>query len=305
MDGEKQGAGRAYRILTVLMALLILGSVPLLLSVRKVRSETAEAAAAAEAVRASLEEELSQVRFSIAETEERIDRLNSLTEEIEKARAGYFENASRLEEMVENGETELKIAYLTFDDGPYEITDRYLDVLEDYGILATFFERWRDWDYYECIFRRVAASGHTIGNHSYTHDIHGSLYQSVDSFMEDILRNREFIQEHLGITTHVLRFPGGSGASGSLKQGIIEELRKEGYAYVNWNSATLDGMYELSAAEYRDNVLDKTGGRKFLVVLMHDYSKNTLTALPEIIEGLQDQGYVFLPLFYESLAVNR
>lgn len=305
MDGEKQGAGRAYRILTVLMALLILGSVPLLLSARKVRSETAEAATAAEAVRASLEEELSQVRFSIAETEERIDRLNSLPEEIEKARAGYFENASRLEEMVENGETELKIAYLTFDDGPYEITDRYLDVLEDYGILATFFERWRDWDYYESIFRRVAASGHTIGNHSYTHDIHGSLYQSVDSFMEDILRNREFIQEHLGITTHVLRFPGGSGASGSLKQGIIEELRKERYAYVNWNSATLDGMYELSAAEYRDNVLDKTGGRKFLVVLMHDYSKNTLTALPEIIEGLQDQGYVFLPLFYESLAVNR
>jgi peptidoglycan/xylan/chitin deacetylase (PgdA/CDA1 family) len=38
---------------------------------------------------------------------------------------------------------------------------------------------------------------------------------------------------------------------------------------------------------------------------MHDYSKETLKALPEIIEGLEEQGYIFLPLFYESLAVNR
>ncbi|MBR3251880.1 MAG: hypothetical protein IKF80_09240, partial [Erysipelotrichaceae bacterium] len=61
----------------------------------------------------------------------------------------------------------------------------------------------------------------------------------------------------------------------------------------------------LSPQEYRDNVLNNTNGKKLLVVLMHDYSDNTLIALPEIIEGLEEQGYFFLPLFYESEAMNR
>ena len=241
----------------------------------------------------------------IGELETAIEKVKGLPKQAETARQRFFDEAEKLEEMVQNGETDLKIAYLTFDDGPYEITEQYLDVLEKYGILATFFQRGRDWDTFGQTYIRVARSGHTIGNHTFSHQIRGGIYRSVQAFMDDVIKNRTFIYEKLGITTDVLRFPGGSGTAGSLKQDIIEELRKEGYAYVNWNSATMDGMYDLSAEEYRDNVLDKTGGRKFLVVLMHDYNRNTLKALPEIIEGLESQGYVFLPLFYESLAVNR
>ncbi len=305
MDAEKQRTGRDHRLLNVLMALLILGSLPLHLSLKRKSSELETRLTEAEAEAESLRTEIASVASETTAIEERIAWLNRLPEEVEEARAGFFRNASELEAMVDSGETDIKIAYLTFDDGPYEITDSYLDVLERYGILATFFERGRDWDYYQDIYRRVAASGHTIGNHSYSHNIHGGLYHSVQSFMDDILKNRRFIEEHLGITTEVLRFPGGSSTARGLKSGIIEELRKERYAYVDWNSATMDGMYDLSADEYRDYVLDRTGEKKFLVVLMHDYNANTLKALPEIIEGLREQGYVFLPLFYESLAANR
>ena len=38
---------------------------------------------------------------------------------------------------------------------------------------------------------------------------------------------------------------------------------------------------------------------------MHDYSYNTYLALPDIIEGLQAKGFIFLPLFYESAKIKK
>lgn len=305
MEERDKGDRRYHQFLIPVIAVLILCmTMQFAYEIRRQRKLSKElelAVSELDAVRVRKE----NAEISLTELEDRIGSVRRLPEEEEEARRQFFRKAQELEEMVQNGETDVRIAYLTFDDGPYELTDRYLDVLDDYGVLATFFQRGRDWDEYGEIYTRVAHSGHTVGNHTFSHKIRGGIYRSVQSFMDDVLKNRDFIEEHLGITTHVLRFPGGSGTAGSLKQGIIEELRKEGYAYVNWNSATLDGMYDLSADEYRDNVLYKTGDRAFLVVLMHDYNKETLKALPEIIEGLQEQGYVFLPLFYESLAVNR
>ena len=116
--------------------------------------------------------------------------------------------------------------------------------------------------------------------------------------------NRKFIYDRYGYTTDIMRFPGGSNTSNLIPQ-IKEELKKINYGWVDWNSETGDGRIVLSPEEYRDNVLNNTNDRKFLVVLMHDYSDNTLIALPEIIEGLQKQGYIFLPLFYDSIVVNK
>lgn len=305
MDSGRQGDRRAHRLLIPVLLMLLIGMTALLISeIRQNESMRAELRSIL-AESDSIREQKVCIDTEIEKLRKSIETVKNLPQEAETARQKFFEDASRLEKMVRDGNTDIKIAYLTFDDGPYEITDRYLDVLEMYGVLATFFQRGRDWNEYGAIYRRVALSGHTIGNHTYSHQIRGGIYRSVQTFMDDVLKNRKYIEENLGITTQVLRFPGGSGTAGSLKQGIIEELRKEGYAYVNWNSATMDGMYDLSADEYRDNVLNRTNGREFLVVLMHDYSKETLKALPEIIEGLEEQGYVFLPLFYESLAVNR
>ncbi|MBO7697711.1 MAG: polysaccharide deacetylase family protein [Erysipelotrichaceae bacterium] len=225
----------------------------------------------------------------------------------------FFRLAMELEEKVTSGQSDKKIAYLTFDDGPYRMSYKFLDILDEYDVPATFFylkkcaeEGFRDEWIYDEVYRRVLRSGHTLGNHSASHQLkEDSIYSSVERFMNDIEDNRKFILDRYGYTTEVMRFPGGTGTAGSRYYGIVEELRKIHYAWVDWNSATGDGGMILSPAEYRDNVLNNTGDKKLLVVLMHDYSENTLAALPEIIEGLSDQGYVFLPLFYESQAVNR
>ena len=225
----------------------------------------------------------------------------------------FFEMAKEFENRVVNGQTDKKIAYLTFDDGPYRMSYKFLNVLDEYDVPATFFylkkceeEGFRDEWIYDEVYKRVIGSGHTLGNHTASHQLgQGGIYSSVERFISEIEDNRKFIEDRYGYTTEVMRFPGGTPTAGSRFGPIVEELRKIHYAWVDWNSATGDGGRVLSPQEFRDNVLDNTNGIKLLVVLMHDYSDNTLIALPEIIEGLADQGYYFLPLFYDSQAMNR
>jgi len=292
--------GKLKRILAaVIAAAAVLLAFEVMVIHRDVlRAETAQSSIAEAADRCSaVSDEIKRLEYDI-------EIYSDLPAAIEGVRDEFFRNASELERRVQSGETGVKIAYLTFDDGPYDLTRGYLEVLAKYEVLATFFQRGRDWDRFGEIYRLVYAGCHTMGNHTYSHKIRRGIYTSVDAFMDDLLKNREYLQEKLGVTTEVMRFPGGSNTAGKYKQGIIARLKDEHYAYVDWNGATGDGMYDLTADEYRDNVLNRTGD-KLLVVLMHDYNSNTLAALPEIIEGLRTRGYVFLPLFYESLAVNR
>lgn len=239
-----------------------------------------------------------------------------LENKVSETKNNYFIKAKQLEDKVLNDETDLKIAYLTFDDGPYYKSHSFLDVLEEYDVPATFFYLMKgpengyeeEFEYcYDSVYRRIIESGHTLGNHTASHKLGpGGVYTSVDTFINDIIKNRNFIYDHYGYTTTVMRFPGGSETPREeVLYPIIDELVELGYGYVDWNSATGDGGRLLSPEQYRDNVLDNTDDKKILVVLMHDYSSNTLIALPEIIEGLSDQGYIFMPLFNESVMVKK
>ncbi|MBR2810496.1 MAG: polysaccharide deacetylase [Solobacterium sp.] len=234
--------------------------------------------------------------------------LSNIEERIPEKKQEFHDLCRQLEEAVIADETDAKIAYLTFDDGPYtDTTPKYLDVLEEKNVLATFFQLGKPSEQYDPIYRRVYETGHTIANHTYSHRIKDGIYRSVDAFINDVIRNREFIENKLGYTTNILRFPGGSETAAymGVKNGIVERLRELGYGYVDWNIMTGDGTTWMTPQAYRDNILLHTDGRKILVVLMHDYSPNSLIALPEIIDGLREQGYTLLPLFYESSMVIK
>lgn len=55
---------------------------------------------------------------------------NNIEEETNKLYEEYTDNINKLENMIVKKETKAKIAYLTFDDGPYDQTQKYLDVLK-------------------------------------------------------------------------------------------------------------------------------------------------------------------------------
>ena len=74
--------------------------------------------------------------------------------------------------------------YLTFDDGPSANTEHLLDILDAYGVKATFFVTNCNEDYTWCI-GEIARRGHTVGIHSATHD-YNAIYQSEEAYFADL-----------------------------------------------------------------------------------------------------------------------
>ena len=65
---------------------------------------------------------------------------------------------------------EPKCVYLTFDDGPIpEVTPWVLDILDQYGVKATFFMVGDNVRKHPDIYRMVVERGHRIGNHTFNH----------------------------------------------------------------------------------------------------------------------------------------
>jgi len=61
-------------------------------------------------------------------------------------------------------------AALTFEDGPYpQSTPELLDVLDEFGVSATFFLIGEQAAQHPELVREIARRGHTLGNHTYHH----------------------------------------------------------------------------------------------------------------------------------------
>ena len=88
-------------------------------------------------------------------------------------------------EFPDKMESENKIAYLTFDDGPSSNTFEILDILDDKNVRATFFivgsAITREG---EGALRRMVNEGHVIGIHTYSH-LCNEIYCSVERFLDD------------------------------------------------------------------------------------------------------------------------
>lgn len=244
--------------------------------------------------------------------EKEISDLNNIDNNITKLKEEYFENIKKLEDEIISGKSNKKIAYLTFDDGPYYKTYQFLDVLDKYNVNATFFtiglgkEKCLDNRKEDCrkLYKEIVKRGNTIANHTYSHLIWNGLYSSPESFIAQIKKQEELVKSESGVVTRIARFPGGSSTAGSKKNAIIELLRKNGYGWVDWTAQDGDGA-ELSGKDEAWNNFTSSIDSNIEVVLFHDYNDITLQILPEAIEYLQNKGYIILPLFYESNMVNK
>lgn len=232
--------------------------------------------------------------------DEEINFYQNIDTEINNKYEEYYNNISLLEQKILNNETDVKIAYLTFDDGPYDLTYQVLDTLKANNVRATFFVLGKSG--VEDRYQRIVNEGHTLANHTYYHNISGGLYDSVDSFISQVKGLEDYLYGITGYRTTLVRFPGGSPTAGSLKDGIIEQLHNNGYNYVDWTSETGDGSSKKLALKdtwtwYQDTTRDKN----IIVLLMHDYNYSTFNNLQRIIDDLRDRGFIFLPLNNKSV----
>lgn len=248
-----------------------------------------------------------------ANNQSKSDHLSAMYKEVEdvdvslkEAKDSYFELAIEADKRAREG-ANFKVCYLTFDDGPYsKTTPLFLDVLKEKNVLGTFFVLKKD--NLDDLYKRIRDEGHTLANHTASHKIKNGIYRSEDAFIEDIKENDDFIYNLLGVKMDVMRFPGGSPQatySGLNKSSLVNKLVDMGYGYIDWTLTTGDGEANLSPDEFLHNVVDKSGNYNVITVLMHDYSKNTALCLGDMIDILREQGYIFLPLSYNSSAVRK
>lgn len=190
--------------------------------------------------------------------------------------------------------------YLTFDDGPSNLTLDILDILKEEGVKATFFVTGQS-DSNNYIIKRAYDEGHTIGLHTYSHE-YSYVYSSVDNYFADLNRISNKVENIIGKKTNIIRFPGGSSntVSRNYSVGIMTRLTGEvlnkGYRYFDWNVDADDagGAYTDSNRIYL-NVVNNLSHSKTNVVLMHDSYGHTATrdALRNIIQYGKRNGYKF------------
>ncbi|MCR4641473.1 MAG: polysaccharide deacetylase [Lachnospiraceae bacterium] len=230
------------------------------------------------------------------------------TEEQDWSRA-YLDDPSE-EAIEEEIRTEVKHVYLTFDDGPSVYTDDILDILDRYGVKATFFVNGRSG--YDTQYRRIVEDGHSIGMHSYSH-VYERVYKDLDSFAEDLYQIQKLIYDLTGVDCHLYRFPGGSSNQVhdmDMKR-CIQYLNAKDIHYFDWNVSSGDALPGThSAEEITSTVLSQVSrsGDDTVVVLMHDSptKKTTVEALPAILDALlSTDGVDILPITDDTKCIQH
>jgi len=200
--------------------------------------------------------------------------------------------------------------YLTFDDGPSKQTEAILDILDEYGVKATFFVVGKEGEKVKERLQMIYERGHTIGMHSYSHD-YADIYDSMEAFRTDFLKSKKYIYDAIGVETRYFRFPGGSSnRMGKIDMNeVVEFLKEQGVEYYDWNISSGDGGGNLMPARVIvDNCVKHISRYDTSIILMHDSAGKTTTveALPQIIEEiLAMEDTAILPITNSSNPVHH
>lgn len=206
-----------------------------------------------------------------------------------------------------------KTVYLTFDDGPGIYTEKLLTYLRKYDIKATFFVT-NQFPRYQHLIKTAYDDGHTIGVHTYSHNIYrqsNNIYASVDAFMADFNAMQSVIKAQTGSYSKIFRFPGGTNNTISKKYcaGIMTalsgKLTAEGYYYFDWNCDCMDTSTAKTADAVIKNTINQMEKKTNSVILMHDIKGYTVEAIPAIIEVGLRRGYTFKALDENSPAIRN
>ena len=177
-----------------------------------------------------------------------------------------------------------RVVYLTFDDGPIpEQTPWVLDILDRYGVKATFFMVGANVRRHPGLLEEVRRRGHSVGNHT-MHHLQG-MKVATDRYLADVAEADALIDSTLFRPPH-----------GIMRWKQSRALRAR-YNIIMYDLVTRDYSAKLSPDEVVANV--RRYARNGSIIVFHDSLKaapNMRPALPQAIEWLLSQGYEFEPL---------
>jgi len=183
-----------------------------------------------------------------------------------------------------------KEVVLTFDDGPFPpTTTKILAALASECVRATFFLIGRNAEANPVSVRKIAAAGHSIGHHTWSHRILDRIGQS--QALEEI--DRGIVADEMALhgaanrvpSTPFFRFPGFASTPA-----LLTSLQSRGIAVFgadlwasDWESMTADQQLHRLTERLRN----KGKG----IILLHDTKVQTAKMLPAFLQYLRRNGY--------------
>ena len=184
---------------------------------------------------------------------------------------------------------------LTYDDGPNDPhTLSLLDVLAKHDVKATFFLIGKHVAAQPEIARRIAAAGHVIGNHTYTHP--NLAFCNEERIRRELSECQRILQDTIGDHSKLFRPP-----FGARRPRVLKVARDMGFTPVMWNVTCYDWKPTTAERVERHALRQVSGGD---IILMHDGGHialgadraHTIAATDRIIEKFRPEGYSFTSL---------
>lgn len=174
-----------------------------------------------------------------------------------------------------------KIA-LTFDDGPHEMTEKVLDLLQKFNVKATFFCIGTQIEKHPEILQRIINEGHSVGNHTYSHSKSFGFF-SADKVRQELMKTDALLSQFVGKKIKLFRPP-----FGVTNPNVAKAINATKHSVIGWNIRSLD-----TVIESEDQIFEriKKGIRPGGIVLLHDTSLKTVHVLERLLLLLQSENY--------------
>ena len=199
-------------------------------------------------------------------------------------------SASVFGRSVWHGARNRKAVALTFDDGPSESTPEILEILGEYGVTATFFQCGANVHRLPQIAREVAAKGHEVGNHTYSHPY--LFLCSPDAIETELRRAQETIELHTGVRPSWFRAPYGArwfGLGRAQRKMQLTGVMWSTIGY-DWNRRASEVVARMAASASNGAILCLHDGRE---LREKPDVRATVETVRRLVPLLLDRGYKF------------
>jgi peptidoglycan/xylan/chitin deacetylase (PgdA/CDA1 family) len=176
---------------------------------------------------------------------------------------------------------------LTFDDGPWPVnTPSVLKSLADECTKGVFFPIGKHASYHPEILKQVAAAGHSVGAHTWSHANLNSKKMNEQQARDEIEKGFSAVKLAMGAApSPFFRFP-------QLQHGpaAVAYLASRDVAIFSCDVDSFDFKAK-DATQIINSVMTKLEKAGKGIILMHDFQKHTAEALPLLLRRLKAGGY--------------
>lgn len=172
---------------------------------------------------------------------------------------------------------------ITFDDGPNpDFTPQVLALLNKFQAKATFFCIGKQIENHPELFKKILDEGHTIGNHTYTHNNNFGFFKT-EKVQGELEKTNSIIREISGLNSKLYR-----PAFGVTNPRIRRAVQNLNLTSIGWNKRSLDTTHLSEKAIFKRVTKNLKSGD---VILLHDTNEKSVRVLEQLLLFLRETNF--------------